>query len=256
MKYYCTVIITIATFLSIGCERGTIEDTFEFAESITRVKLRVDASDVTIQPALGSSSTVEVDVVYWGIKADFDARIEGSVLIVDLNCRPNCNGEIEVSVPSEVFIDAHVDSGNVEIRNMEGNIKASTDSGNITIEEAAGDSIEASADSGNITINDAASDLFLDVDSGNIRGRELHAQTCDAETDSGNVELKFGDTPSDVDVSADSGNVSLTVPSGAYNIYIHTDSGNSTTNMVTDDPNAPESIRAETDSGNVSIHGF
>ena len=74
--------------------------------------------------------------------------------------------------------------------------------------------------------------------------------------DSGNIDLKFTDTPDALEFRSDSGNMDIEVPEGAYDIRTSVDSGTRRIGSLTIDEDAPSSITAAVDSGNITIQGY
>ena len=234
-----TAVISVL-IINTGCEQGEIVDTYVFSETldrgITRVTADIDAANLIISPSKDDSAVVDVDVEYWGRKADLDVSVDGSTLIIDLACRPHCRGDIDVYVPAEVFIDADNGSGDIEITGIDGDI-------------------EVHVGSGNVIIDDVVGNLDLEAGSGNVVGQRLASESCTAEAGSGNVKLGFDDMPSNLNARAGSGNVKLAVPSGSYNIDLNAGSGSTNMSNIIHDPRVPRIIQASTGSGNVTLKG-
>ncbi|MCP4674689.1 MAG: DUF4097 domain-containing protein [Deltaproteobacteria bacterium] len=211
-------IITVSALFFPACEQGTLEETREFNKEINSVEASIESTNLEILPSEDGTTTVEADVDYYFRKPDFEARIEGSTLVVDLDCRHGCEGWITIHVPVEV--DVLVDNG-----------------------------------SGNVLLDGIEGDLDLEAGSGNIKGKNLSSFTALADVGSGNVNLEFVETPEYVDLEAGSGNVKATVPYGSYDVSVSVGSGNADVDDLIDDPDAPNHIRAEAGSGNVTIKG-
>ncbi len=237
MKTLTTTLMATLILVSTGCEFKEYNDTKEFSDVITHVNADADSATIVVKPSDTEVITVEADLEYWGGEPDFDAWIDGSTLKVDLDCHPSCDGEIVVLVPADASVDAQTGSGNVGIRDMNGDITASTGSANVTITNALGN-------------------LNLDTGSGNIKGSGLSAENCYADTGSGNVVLSFDEAPYDVDMETGSGNIRLSVPYGSYDVDLETGSGNTSIDGLIDDPDSPNIIRGDTGSGNISVQGF
>jgi hypothetical protein len=230
-------LIALGMLPALGCIEKHFSDEFDFEnETITHLVVRGDSSDIRVAPGRDDEALVDFDIDYRGRMPDYDADLNGSTLKVKLDCGFSCNGDIAIEVPSRVSVDISVDSGNIHIRDIEGNARLV-------------------ADSGNITMTNLEGDLDLNVDSGNIKG-DVFSEVCDADLDSGNFSMRFFEVPRDLDLSADSGNIKVKVPSGDYNISTSVDSGNRDLDNVYDDPDSPNVIRASVDSGNIDIIGY
>ncbi len=227
--------ITMVSAASAGCKQHDIQDTYNFDETITALDVNADA-DVKVETSDDNTGYVDVDVSYRGPDPEYDVTMSGSTLRVVYKCRFACEGTIVVRVPPTVVSTLHTDSGNLDVRDLEGDATVS-------------------ADSGNIHLTNLSGNLDLEADSGNISGT-VWSEECIADVDSGNISLKFEEIPSNLDFAADSGNVTIRVPTAPYNISTHVDSGDREIDNVTVDSTAPNTIRADVDSGNISIIGY
>lgn len=229
-------VATVMTAAALaGCEKHYIDDTFTFDEAITQLDVNADAN-VRVEASDEDTGYVRMDVYYRGSEADYDVFVSGNTLKVVYKCRFDCGGTIVVRVPPSVISDIYVDSGNIDVKDLEGNATITSDSGNIKL-------------------NGLFGRLDLDADSGNISGT-VSSKKCVAYADSGNISLKFKEIPHSLDLAADSGNITVRVPRGSYNISSHVDSGSRNIDNVTLDSSASNSIQAEVDSGNLSIIGY
>ena len=237
-KVVSAATVALAIVVS-GCYRGEITDNYSFNKAVTgqltELSADIDSASLIVEPTESGRATVEVDVDYFWRRADFDAWIDGDTLYVDLECHPSCRGDVIVRVPARVSVDADAGSGNVEISDLDGDIRAHSGSGNVKIENTVGD-------------------LHLSTGSGNIKGRELGSFECDADAGSGNVSLTFTEKPTTLKAKAGSGNVDLKVPFGRYDIDLEVGSGWADADNLVNDPRANKSIKARAGSGNVKVN--
>ncbi len=236
MNRRCFVFIALLMLSAAGCVEKNFDDEVEFDEEINRLDIVIDASNVYVRPSTDGSSSVAFDVDYRGRRPDYDIEVDGKTLRVRMECHFSCDGYFDVRVPQEVSTRISVDSGSIDLKRIEGPMTLSADSGNIKLEGVKGE-------------------LDLSVDSGKITG-DVTSEVCYGDVDSGSLSLRFHETPRKVDVSADSGTLRLEVPKGAYDIATSVDSGSRNIDNVTDDPDAPNAIRADVDSGKITIKGY
>jgi DUF4097 and DUF4098 domain-containing protein YvlB len=126
----------------------------------------------------------------------------------------------------------------------------SADSGNLGLDRFKSDFLDAEVDSGNINGNHVTADIKASADSGNIKLENTTGRTV-LSVDSGNVRLYKLDS-ADTDISADSGNVYVQVPSSFAGFYdLKADSG--TTNSPESKRETKDYVKVRVDSGNIKI---
>ena len=97
-----------------------------------------------------------------------------------------------------------------EITGVDGNVRASTDSGSISVRQVKG-RVYASSDSGDIETLDIAGGIEASSDSGEIRMVQTAAAPVRAEADSGSISVKLApDAGYNIDTST--GHGEITVP--------------------------------------------
>lgn len=238
MKTQTSLFTTIITTLLIGtgCVKHDLDDYEVFDESVSKLSVNVESADLLIKPSNGDKSVVDMDMTYRGGTPDYTIKVTDERLKVTMKCPFTCDGDIIIRVPKTVLANLDLDSGNIKISDMEGDIDVNIDSGNLKVDNLSGD-------------------LDLQTDSGNISGT-VSSMVCYADTDSGNVSLKFEEIPEQVDIATDSGNVKIKVPEGEYDISTHIDSGSKNLDNVEDDSASDSKISIDVDSGNVDIIGI
>jgi hypothetical protein len=236
MNKFVSIVPLFLLFWALGCVEHDLEESFDFPQAVTALDADIDSANLLVEPASGSTSSVDMDIDYRGREPKWHVKVSRKTLSIRLDCHFSCDGDFVVRVPREVISRIELDSGNTTVRGLDGDVAIN-------------------ADSGNIKVSDLLGDLDLEVDSGNISGN-VSSQVCVADLDSGNFNVHFYEPPADLDVAADSGNIKVRVPRGAYNITTDVDSGSRELSSVTQDDSAPNRIHAEVDSGNVTITGY
>lgn len=238
MKKQSSLFMPMIATLLIGT--GCVEHDFDkyevIEESVSKLSVNVESANLLIKPSNDDKSVVDMDMTYRGGTPDYTIRVKDEKLKVTMTCPFTCDGDIVIRVPETVLANLSLNSGNIEIRDMDGDVNAAVDSGNIEVDNLSGD-------------------LDLQADSGNISGA-VSSMVCYADTDSGNVSLKFEEIPEQVDVATDSGNVRIKVPEGEYDISTRIDSGSKDFDNVDDDSASENKINVDVDSGNVDIIGI
>ena len=153
-------------------------------------------------------------------KPTLDRTLEDGVLTIDSHCGAvvlRCHADLRVSVPKGVKISVDADSGDI-------------DADWIDVRD-----VRVQGDSGDITLR--------------LAGRQSRVW---AHTDSGDVETTLT-TARAVDAWTDSGNVTVNVPGGDYAVDADTDSGDVDVYGISRNDHAARSIKARTDSGDVTL---
>lgn len=125
------------------------------------------------------------------------------------NC--NCNASINftVQVPRSVkynFDKLSTASGNIEVRNVTGQMRVRSASGEVTLEDVSG-AINASSASGNVRVKDASGTVSASAASGNVEVEMRNvegAENMEFTSASGNVYVK---APANLDATVDMSSV-------------------------------------------------
>jgi DUF4097 and DUF4098 domain-containing protein YvlB len=134
------------------------------------------------------------------------------------NCNCNASVRFEVKVPSELrlsYESISSVSGDVEVDNVNGDLRARSVSGSVTVKGAAG-SVSATSVSGNVIVSEVNGTANAKSTSGNVEVeiRSLEgAESMDFASVSGNVRAKLpGNLDADVKMSTMSGDLKTDFP--------------------------------------------
>ena len=95
--------------------------------------------------------------------------------------------EWTLEVPDGIELDFKTGSGNIEIEEVTGEVRANTGSGNITFSQVEG-SLDANTGSGSIRLDRTKGDANLNTGSGNIRSNGIEGELS-MNTGSGNIDV-------------------------------------------------------------------
>ncbi|MFD1541921.1 DUF4097 family beta strand repeat-containing protein [Nonomuraea guangzhouensis] len=112
--------------------------------------------------------------------------------------------------------------------------------------------VKVSSDSGNLTLKNLSGELEATTDSGAIEATELTGKKIATKTDSGDMNLAFAGPPDQVTTTTDSGKTVIQVPQGSYNIVAKTDSGHKNIKPASV-PSAQRTIALSSDSGDLEV---
>jgi DUF4097 and DUF4098 domain-containing protein YvlB len=107
------------------------------------------------------------------------------------------------------------------------------------------------ADSGNIDISDIDGAVKATVSSGNIDGRDLRGQQIALESDSGTIEVAVPGT-GNLTARADSGNITVRLPDGCCQIHTDVQSGRVRVE-VREDPQSAHLVDLRAGSGTIDV---
>ncbi|MCP2334987.1 DUF4097 family beta strand repeat-containing protein [Actinomadura rupiterrae] len=130
-----------------------------------------------------------------------------------------CQVDYRVTVPRALAAEVRTDTGGVTLTGLTGNVTARANTGTIT-----GSALRPAA-------------------SGTVRAR----------TDTGSVRLTFASAPASVDANANTGQIKILLPtSQRYAVTADSNTGRTRVSLPTS-PNAPHTIKAHTDTGDLTV---
>jgi hypothetical protein len=193
-------------------------NTYAISGTVHELVVKSGSGNVDLVPA-GTGVEVRETQHFVSRKPTLDRTLSGGVLTIDSHCSTvllRCLADLRVTVPAGVKVTVDADSGDIA-------------ADGIDVREA-----HVKSDSGDIELA--------------LAGRQTVVW---AHTDSGNVDTTVAART--VDAQTDSGDVEVTVPSGDYAVDAATDSGDVKLDGIARNDHAPKSIKARTDSGNVTL---
>jgi hypothetical protein len=213
----------------------------------TSINLRTSSGNITIVGSNGNQVVVSgykegrdrdmISVEDFSTAGRVDVRAK-----YPSNCHCNASLNFEVSAPQGVtlsFDNISTSSGNVEVREVSGNLNLRSSSGNVSVDGASG-RIEASSSSGNVTVKNVSGSVSARTSSGNVNAHIIDV--------SGSDDMEF---------SSSSGNVRVWVPDTIdANVAISTSSGSLTSDFAIqmDGPVSGSSRSAHGQLGNGGRH--
>jgi DUF4097 and DUF4098 domain-containing protein YvlB len=181
------------------------------------------------------------------IEADPPIKQTGNMITIgkieDRELRRNVSIDYEVTVPAQTKLLTETGSGDQEITNINGPLRAETGSGNVTASGITGDA-RLSTGSGDVRLENVGGWLYAKTGSGNITARNVKSGL-DAETGSGDIEY---DQTQGGNVSARTGSGSIRLRNIKGGLDASTGSGD-----VTVDGEALGAWDVKTGSGNINL---
>lgn len=206
----------------------------------------VDADEVDLVLMAGQAGRVRFErrLEWSGSKPTVEETWDGQTFQVTARCPdgpplvvgadPVCSVGYTIAVPAEVAVDVTSRSGEIEVRDLGGEVRLSESTGSVTVDNIIGP-------------------LALRTTTGDIVGSGLRSSHVEVRVDTGNVDLSFATPPEQVIVVATTGNPTIEVPGDdRYRVSVETSTGNQDISVVRD-PDATRTIDIRTTSGDVRI---
>jgi hypothetical protein len=216
------VAFTATGLLAAGCYES-LNSGREFSDSrteagtVTEILLVGGDGAVTVERGSGASVQVARRVWYRGDRPSARVdRLDGTKLVLDTRCGHNCTVSYTVSVPTDVAVSGHLDTGPIMLSSV-GEVSVDTNDGSIEIHDASGD-VSARTDSGPIRLDKVAGTVTVRTHDGSVHVSDA-AKAVVAATDNGPIELvRLADTAvartKDGSITMDSVSGSVTADTG------------------------------------------
>ncbi|WP_182897546.1 DUF4097 family beta strand repeat-containing protein [Microbispora sp. H10830] len=208
-------LVVTACDVRIGFGGQQAVESYDVTDKVAVLDARTDSGDVVVNESDRSGVHVTETLHWRGDKPANGHSVDGDTLTLAYKCG-SCSVDYEVEVPRGLTVKIHTGSGDVTLRDLTGQVNASTGSG--------------------------------DVDA-----RGLAAKQVNTRTGSGDITLRFSAVPTDVQAVTGSGDGRLWVPDGVYNVNASTGSGDRKVE-VAHDASAPHTITIRTGSGDAEVH--
>ncbi|MGJ7907848.1 DUF4097 family beta strand repeat-containing protein [Actinopolyspora sp. H202] len=220
---------------------------------VTAVELRSGAGAVDISYEAGAEPRVreERDGWWggWGRNSETSYRVEDGGLVLDADCGWGCDVEYEVTLPRRVPVTGTLGSGSLEVTGMS-STDVRVDSGALELRGIDGE-VRAETGSGGIELTDIGGPVNVSTGSGQIEGEDIDSADVTTRTSSGGISLELSE-PRSVRADTGSGGIELTVPANSYSVRADTGSG-STDIEVPRDADSERSLRLSTGSGSIEV---
>ncbi|MCF6470323.1 DUF4097 domain-containing protein [Nonomuraea sp. MG754425] len=239
------------------------EDTvsYDVTEAVAALHVENDSGDVEVVESDRRGIHVSERLSWNKDKPKTSHQVRGDTLELKYTCPTtwglgaagvSCRVDYTIEVPKGLRVQASADSGDLTLKGLSGELKATTDSGGIQADDLTGERVVVQTDSGDLTLNGLSGTLDAKSDSGAIEAGGLTGKRVVTQTSSGSVTLTFTAQPDQVTTASDSGSTVVHVPQGPYHIVATTDSGSKEIN-ATADASAPRSIKLSSDSGDIEV---
>jgi hypothetical protein len=152
--------------------------------------------------------------------------------------------EYNISVPSQFNLDVRTAGGNIEVSDLEGEVRAHTSGGNLNLGSIKGE-IAAHTSGGNITVKGGTGNANLHTSGGHLRIGEIEGNLV-AKTSGGNISLDR--VKGSIEAETSGGDIRV---KEAHGPVVARTSGGNVSAQLNEQPKADCSLR--TSGGNVSV---
>lgn len=221
-----------------GC--GVFEDGYERASTVRplgeRLTVLADSGDVDVSASPDGDLHVIARVAHRGDRPQLTEESTPTGVVLESRCpvATACSVDYEVQVPAAFTVQVTGRSGGVAVSGVTGPLSVDTDSGDIRVSDVTGD-------------------LDLRTGSGQVVGSRVGSGAVLAGSGSGDVRLDLSVAPREVRAETSSGAVEVVAPGGrVYRVDARSGAGEERVDVPVD-PAAPASIRAASNSGDVTV---
>ncbi|RSN29154.1 hypothetical protein DMC61_21885 [Amycolatopsis sp. WAC 04169] len=211
-----------------------------YRQPIGRIEISSAAGDLTVSAGPDGEVGVDRRLEWTAHKPTYTEQWNGDTLRITVRCpdgKLGCSVHYTIRVPRSISVRAHTDAGDLDIRDLSGDIKAETEAGRTTLENTKGK-------------------LYARSGNGDLTATGITSAEIDLGTGAGHVDLRLSGVPSLVRTSSGAGDVRVRVPANpsGYQVRADTNAGRRVVE-VQDVPASPHRIEASTSAGDVTVAG-
>jgi len=238
-----------ATVLA-GCGGVGARLTFNDTEKVkaTEIVMSGGSGDVTVKTAAITETRIS-RIIHRNSDPGETYRMDGTVLHIDTDCGSDCWVSYVIEAPTGVAVRGELGSGDIDLTGV-GSADVNVSSGDIQIKDATG-AVKARASSGDIDVLRPRGTTTMRATSGNVRVVDASGPVTATAT-SGDVDVIMAVARS-VTAEASSGNVDLVIPAGSYRVVTDTGSGDAEIRGIVNDPAATVVLDLHAGSGDVTV---
>jgi hypothetical protein len=203
-------------------------------------------ADEVVYPEMGRGSNTSLSVREDGTFSDGSGRNGDRVRIQGRGRGLEAWADLVVEVPSGRDLAIYLATGEVDARDVDGDLMIDTGSGGVTVESIAG-SLDVDTGSGSVSVRGVVGDLRVDTGSGRVEVSDVRGREIEVDTGSGGVR-GFSLEADYVGIDTGSGSIELEGVSAA-DLLLDTGSGSIDIELMTD----VDRLEADTGSGSITV---
>ncbi|MFG3047236.1 DUF4097 family beta strand repeat-containing protein [Streptomyces sp. NPDC048241] len=215
MKTKLWVAGTVVAGLALGgcaIQNKTATSQYGIDAKVTALSVTTKGGNIEVVPGDGTGAHVTEKIRYADDKPRTEHSVrDGRLALTAPSCH-DCGVDYTVTVPRGTTLTLDTEGGNIEVRQIDGEMAARTGGGNVSVTDTAPKSLSARTDGGNIEAT-----------------LTKPPTTLTAETGGGNVTIALPRTPYAIDATTNGGRSTISVPTtptSPHHVTIHTGGGN------------------------------
>ncbi|MFI9388278.1 DUF4097 family beta strand repeat-containing protein [Kutzneria sp. NPDC052558] len=235
------VLVAAAGLAAGGCANfsnllppQSISDTKTFDQPVTSIKLDNHAGDVSVQGQAGLTKTTVVRTIKYrdGSAPSVDTfHVDGGVLTLAGDCGSNCSIDYQVTAPAGLPITGQTTAGDVTLAKV--------------------GAVDVGTTSGEVELSDVTGAVKAHTTNGKVSGSGLRGGVIQADTTNGGIELTLAEAV-DVTARTTNGQIRLAVPDDGYRVSTDTHNGDRKI-RIANDPAGKHSLTLSTDNGSIRV---
>jgi putative adhesin len=231
--------------------RGSYPFSYAIPVRDGQVAVNINADDVTLQQALGASTTARLTgTVHYGlIRPGISENTTPTGANIGMDCNginTDCGMRASLDVPAQTAVTLWSNGGNITASGFSNGMTLSAAGGNVNATNLAGN-LQLDSGGGDLTANGLTGTLQIATEGGNIDG-DNWAGNGTTRVDTGGGDLTVNGLTGNFQMSAEGGNVDA---SGVASALVGMDSGGGDVTVAL--TQVPQNLQITTEGGNVTV---
>ena len=231
--------------------RGSYPFSYAIPVRDGQVAVNIDAGDVTLQQALGGSTTARLTgtVQYGLIRPGISENTTPTGANIGMDCNginTDCGMSASLDVPAQTAVTLWSNGGNITASGFSNGMTLSAAGGNVNATNLAGN-VQLDSGGGDLTANGLTGTLQIATEGGNIDG-DNWAGNGTTRVDTGGGDMTVNGLTGNFQMSAEGGNVDV---SGVASALVGMDSGGGDVTVAL--TQVPQNLQITTEGGNVTV---
>lgn len=231
--------------------RGSYPFSYAIPVRDGQVAVNINAGDVTLQQALGASTTARLTgtVQYGLIRPGISENTTPTGANIGMDCNginTDCGMSASLDVPAQTAVTLWSNGGNITASGFSNGMTLSAAGGNVNATNLAGN-VQLDSGGGDLAANGLTGTLQIATEGGNIDG-DNWAGNGTTRVDTGGGDLTVNGLTGNFQMSAEGGNVDA---SGVASALVGMDSGGGDVTLAL--TQVPQNLQITTEGGNVTV---
>ena len=230
--------------------RGSYPFSYAIPVQDGQVAVNINAGDVTLQEALGSTTARLTGTVQYGlIRPGISESITPTGANIGMNCdgiNSNCEMSASLDVPARTAVTLWSNGGNITASGFSSGVSLSAAGGDVNATNLAGN-LQLDSGGGDLTANGLTGTLQIATEGGNVDGDDW-AGTGTTRVDTGGGDMTVNGLTGNFQMSTEGGNVDA---SGIASALVGMDTGGGNVTLAL--TQVPQNLQITAEGGNVTV---